>query len=140
MHPSRKAQIAYLKADKALIKVPSKYTDFGNVFLQKLVVELPEHIKINNHAIQLMDNWQPSYNLIYSLGPLELEMLKTYIENNLVSDFIKLSKSLARAPIFFDKKVDGNLRLFVDYWGLNNLTIKNRHFLLLICELLDRLG
>ena len=46
---------------------------------------------------------------------MELETLKTYIKHNMVSDFIRLSKSFARAPILFDKKRDGNLRLCVDY-------------------------
>ncbi len=49
-------------------------------------------------------------------------------------------KSPTRAPIIFDKKPNGSLRLCVNYQGLNNLTIKNRYPLLLIGEALDRLG
>ena len=56
---------------------------------------------------------------------MKLETLKTYIENNLASNFIKPSKSFVRAFIFFDKKLDRNLKLCKNYWGLNNLTIKN---------------
>ena len=56
MHPSKRAQIAHLKADKALIKVPSKYADFADVFFPKLAVELPKHMEINDHAIELVDN------------------------------------------------------------------------------------
>ena len=63
-----------------------------------------------------------------------------YIETNLKNGFIKPSKSPARAPILFDKKPDGSLRLCVDYQGLNNLTIKNRYPLPLVGESLDRLG
>ena len=32
MHPSKKAQIASLKVDKALFKVLSEYIDFADVF------------------------------------------------------------------------------------------------------------
>ncbi len=71
---------------------------------------------------------------------MELETLKTYIETHLKTGFIRPSKSPAGAPILFDKKPDGNLRLCVDYRGLNNLTIKNRYLLPLIGESLDRLG
>ncbi len=71
---------------------------------------------------------------------MELETLKAYIENNLASGYIRPSKSPAGAPILFDKKPDGSLRLCVDYRGLNNLTIKNRYPLPLVGELLDRLG
>ncbi len=56
VHPSRRAQIAPLKADEALSKVPSKYTDFADIFSPKLVAELPKHTKINNHAIKLPDD------------------------------------------------------------------------------------
>ena len=71
---------------------------------------------------------------------MELETLKTYIETHLKTRFIRPSKSPAGAPILFDKKPDGSLRLCVDYRGLNNLTIKNRYPLPLIGESLDRLG
>ncbi len=140
MHPSRRAQIAHLKADEAPTKVLSKYADFADVFSPKLAAKLPEHIGINNHAIKFVDDWQPPYGPIYSLGPVELETLKAYIENNLASGFIRPSKSSAGALILFDKKLDGSLRLCADYQGLNNLTIKNRYPLPLVGESLDRLG
>ncbi len=66
--------------------------------------------------------------------------MKTYIETRLKTGFIQLSKSLVGAPIFFDKKPDGSLRLCVNYRGLNNLTIKNRYSLPLIDKSLDRLS
>ena len=137
MHPLRTAQIAHLKADKLFSKVSSEYADFADVFSPKLSAELLEHMKINDHAIELVDDWQPLYGAIYSLGPVELEILKAYIKNNLANGFIRPSKSPAGAPIYFDKKLDNSLRLFVDYQGLNNLIIKNRYLLHLFGELFD---
>ena len=101
---------------------------------------LPERTELNEHAIDLEDGKQPPYGPIYSLGPVELETLKTYIKTHLKTGFIRPSKSPASAPILFDKKPDGSLRLCVNYQGLNNLTIKNRYPLPLIEESLDRLG
>ncbi len=75
MHPSRRAQIAHLKADEAPIEVPSKYADFADIFSPKLAVELPEHTGINDHTIELVDDRQTPYGPIYSLGPVELETL-----------------------------------------------------------------
>ena len=54
--------------------------------------------------------------------------------------FIQPSKSLTDTLILFDKKSDGSLCLCMDYWGLNNLTIKNQYPLPLIGKSLDRLG
>ncbi len=56
MHPSRRAQIAHLKADEAPTKVPSEYADFADVFSPKLAAELPEHTRINDYAIELVDD------------------------------------------------------------------------------------
>ena len=95
---------------------------------------------MNEHSIELEEGKQPHFGLIYSLGPMELETLKSYIKTNLANGFIRPSKSPARALILFNRKPYGSLRLCVDYWGLNNITIKNRYLLPLIGESLDRLG
>ncbi len=52
VHSLKKAQIAHLKADKALTKDLSEYADFANVFSPSLAAELPEYTGINNHAIE----------------------------------------------------------------------------------------
>ncbi len=137
MHPSKKAQIAHLKADKALKKVPSKYVDFADVFSSKLAAKLLKYTSINNHAIELVDDGQPLYGPIYSLDLVKLELLKAYIKNNLANSFIRPSKSPARASIFFDKKPDRSQKLYVDYQGFNNLIIKNRYLLSLVGKLLN---
>ncbi len=95
---------------------------------------------MNEHAIELIEGKQPPYGPIHALNPVELETLKIYIETHLKTRFIRPSKSLAGAPILFNKKPDGNLHLCVDYRGLNNLTIKNQYLVLLIEEVLNRLG
>ena len=93
---------------------------------------------MNKYTIKLEEDQQPLFGPIYSLGQVELEMLKTYIETNLANGFIRPFKSPTGTLIFFDQKSDKSLRLCVDYWGLNNITIKNRYPLPLISELLDR--
>ena len=103
-------------------------------------MELLKNTGINEQAIELVEGKQPPYGPIYSLGPVELEMLKAYIKTHLKTRFIQPSKSPARAPILFDKKPDGSLCLYVNYRGHNNLTIKNRYPLPLISESLDWLG
>ena len=137
MHPPKKAQIAYLKANETFTKVSSKYIYFADVFLPKLATKLFEYMKIDDHATKLVDNWQLAYGLIYSLGLIKLEILKAYNENNLINSFIKPSKSFAEVSILFDQKSNSSLRLCVINQGFNNLTIKNRYLLPLVKELLD---
>ena len=112
---SKKAQIAYLKAEKVSTKVSSNYIDFANIFLQKLATKLSEHIRINNYAIKLIKDCQSLYYSIYNLSSVKLEILKTYIKYNLVDNFIKPIKSLIKVSIFFDKKPDKSLKFYVDY-------------------------
>ena len=90
--------------------------------------------------MKLVNSQQPPYGSVYNLKPVELEILKAYIIPNLANKFIRLIKSPAGAPILFNRKLNGSFRLCVNYQDLNNLTIKNRYPLLLIEELLDRLG
>ena len=138
IHPAREAQIALLVAKE--VKIPTKYSDFSDIFLEEKASILLEITELNQYAIELQESHQPPYRPIYSLGPVELESLKTYIKTNLANGFIWLSKSPADAPILFVGKPNGSLRLCVDYWGFNNLTIKNRYPLPLIGESLDRLS
>ncbi len=71
---------------------------------------------------------------------MELETLKAYIETHLKTRLIWPSKSPTNASIFFDKKPNYSFRLYMDYWGLNNLTIKNQYLFSLIGKALDCLG
>ncbi len=137
IHPSRTAQIAALQWDKAPTKISAEYFDYADVFPSDLAMELPENTGINEYAIKLIEGKQPPYGPIYALGLVELEILKAYIETYFKTGFIQPSKFPTSASIFFNKKFHGSLCLYVDYWGLNNLTIKNRYLLPLIGETLN---
>ena len=105
----------------------------------KLAIELYKYIQINDYAIELVDNQKPPYNLIYSLGPVELEILKIYFKYNVANSFIRPSKFFARALIFFNKNLDRNLQLYINYQDFNSLIIKNHYPLLLVRKSLDQL-
>ena len=79
----------------------AEYFDYNNIFLIKNITELLKYIKINNHAIKLEKAKQLFFKPIYSLESIELKIIKTYIETNLVSNFIWLSKFSIKASIFF---------------------------------------
>ena len=86
IYPDREAQIASLLIEE--VKILNKYADFANVFLEEKGLVLAEHTKLNKYAIDPEDGKQPRYGPIYSLGPVELESPKTYIETHLNTGFI----------------------------------------------------
>ena len=74
---------------------------------------------------------------LYSLSPVELEALRTFIDENLCFGFIRPTSSSHAAPVLFIKKKDGSLQLCVNYRGLNKLSKKDRYLLPLISDLLN---
>lgn len=110
-----RAQIVFLRIDKASTAVLNEYANFVDIFLPDLATELLEYTGINNYAIYLIDIKQLPHGPIYSLWPIELEILKIYIKTKLANGFIKPSRSLSSAPILFIWKLDGSLRLCVNY-------------------------
>ena len=116
-------------------EIPSKYSDFHDVFSKDNAQKLPEHGP-QDHAIDT-EGKQPAFGPIYNLSLTELQILREYLDEYLAKGFIVPSTSSAGAPILFVKKKDGGLRLDVDYRGLNAITIKNRYPLPLIMNLLN---
>ena len=56
-------------------------------------------------------------------------MLKKYLNDNFVKNFIRLSYSFIILSIFFAWKFNEDLRLCVDYRVFNVITIKNKYSL-----------
>ncbi len=125
--------------DKVDIPLPKKYQEYADVFDKVKASTLPVHRQYDC-PIDLQPGKEPPWGPIYNLSPRELEVLRTYIDENLTNGFIRHSKSPTGAPIFFVKKKDGSLRLVVDYRGLNKVTIRNKYALPLISTLLERIS
>ena len=119
-----------------LSDIPEEYHEFADVFNKKKADTLPPH-RSYDLKIETEDGAIPPHSRMYSLSPTELEALRVFIEENARSGFIRPSKSPHGAPILFVKKKGGDLRLCVDYRGLNRLTKKDRYPLPLISDLLD---
>jgi len=119
--------------------IPAEYQDYADVSSKTKAHKLPEH-RPYDLSIPLQEGTAPPLLPVYNLSPLELDVLRKYIDENLWKGFIRHSQSPAGAPILFVKKADGSLRLCVDYRGLNKITIKNWYPLSLIPELLDKVG
>ncbi|KAA0045292.1 reverse transcriptase [Cucumis melo var. makuwa] len=82
---------------------------------------------------------KPPAKNAYHMAPPVLAELRKQIDELLNAGFIRPAKAPYGAPIFFQKKKDGSLRLCIDYRALNKLTVRNKYPLPIITDLFDRL-
>ncbi len=81
------------------------YMNFKEVFLAANTGHLALN-KDHRKAIDLVDNKEPLYGLIYSLSKNEMSILRVYIDKPRTNRFIKTSKASACIPLPFVVKVE----------------------------------
>ena len=119
--------------------IPPEYHEFLEVFTEKEPMAPPSH-HTQDHHIPLEEGKTPPYEPLRLLNEEKMKALREYLETNEKRGWICASTSPVGAPIHFVNKKDGGLRLCVDYWQLNEITIKDRAPLPLIGESLDQLS
>jgi hypothetical protein len=75
----------------------------------------------------------------YNMSPAELRTLDKYINNALAKNWIHEFQSPTNTSILFVSKKNRELYLYVNYCGLNAITVKNHYLLPLASKLLDYL-
>ncbi len=108
------------------------------MFEKKNIDTLPKH-RPYDCTIDFEGSQLP-FGLIHNLSHYKIATFHEYIDENLEKGFIWHSKSSVSAPTLFVKKKDGSLRIYVNYHGLNQFTIKNWYPLPLILGLLDQIN
>ena len=93
-----------------------------------------------DHAVDLKEGSEPTWGPVCRMSLYQLNTLKTYLDEMLAQGNVTHSQSPAGAPILLVSKPDGWLRLCMDYWQLNKLTICNKYLPPLMSELPDRVG
>jgi hypothetical protein len=78
-------------------------------------------------VIELKLGTTPVYRRAYRIPPNELAELKTQLQELLDKGFIQPSSSPWGCPAIYVKKKDKTLRMCVDYYPLNEVTIKNKY-------------
>ncbi|GJP78721.1 hypothetical protein CLOP_g8991, partial [Closterium sp. NIES-67] len=118
--------------DQGLLK------EFQDILPDDLPNELPPY-RTHQYEIVEEPGSKPTFRTIYRLSPTELTDMKKHIEYLLAKGLIQPSTSLYGAPVIFTPKLDGSLRMCIDYQALNKQTIKKKYPIPRIDDLLDQL-
>jgi hypothetical protein len=90
-------------------------------------------------SINLMHGTTSVSKAPYRMSTPEMKELQLQLEELLKKGYIHPSVSPWGALVLFVKKKDGMLRLCIDFWQLNKVTVKNNYLLPRIDDLFDQL-
>ncbi|GKC69361.1 putative reverse transcriptase domain-containing protein [Tanacetum coccineum] len=93
--------------------------------------------------VEFQINLVPSATFVarapYRLAPSKMKKLSEQLQKLSDKCFIRPSSSPWGAPVLFIRKWDGSFQMYIDYWELNKLTVKNCYQLPRIINLFDQL-
>ena len=145
----KKNEVTYLAAlkedlidpmgDPMPMEVKKVLDEFKDVMPPESPKRLPPRRK-EDHKIELELGVKPPAMGPYRMAPPELEDLRRQLKELLDAGFIQPSMAPYGAPVLFQKKHDGSLRMCIDYRALNKVTVKNKYPIPLIADLFDQLG
>ena len=124
------------QAKKNLKEIPV-VCEYPDVFLTDYS-RLPPQREVE-FGIKCVPDTNPISKAPYRMASSKLKELKEQLQDLLDKGFIRPCISPWGAPVLFVKKNDGSMRMYIDYQELNKVTIKNRHPLPRIDDLLDQL-
>lgn len=75
---------------------------------------------------------KPPIKAPYQMAPLELAEQRKQLEELLDAGYFQPSNAPYGAPLLYQRKQDGSLRMSVDYRALNKVMIKNEYLVLLV--------
>ena len=112
-----------------------KIISYTDVFFKENAEKLSKNKK-GDYVIEL-NKQDFSFGFLYNLSNLKLKILWKYLDNALIKRWIRHFISSVKTSVLFILKRDGSFYLYVDYWVLNKITIKNHHTLLFINKTLN---
>jgi hypothetical protein len=118
-------------------QIPHFLRWFYHIFSEELP-DMPPHQDIE-FIIELLLRTSPISKRPYRMPMNELVELKKQIAELQAKGFIRPSLSPWGAPVLFMEKKDGSQWMCVDYYSLNEVTIKNKYPLPRIEDLFDQM-
>ncbi|GJX41706.1 retrovirus-related pol polyprotein from transposon TNT 1-94 [Tanacetum coccineum] len=112
--------------------------EFKDVMPKELPKKLPPRREVD-YNIKLGPGSKPPAKAPYRMPPPKLEELCNQLKELMDVGYIQPLKAPYGAPVLFQRKKDGSLRMCIDYHVLNKVTIKNKYPIPLIADLFDQL-
>lgn len=129
--------LAIAQEDSLAPSIQSLLDKFSELFHEP--VDLPP-LREYDHSIPLIPRAQPVNIRPYRYAPIQKSEIERQIREMLKTGVIQHSHSPFASPVLLVKKKDGTWRFCVDYRQLNNITVKNKHPMPVVDELLDELA
>jgi len=119
--------------------VPKQYHEFLPLIGRVMTGRLPPPRPGIDYEVRSKKGKAQGWEPLYSISRVELSVLKGWLEDNLLNDFIQQSSSPIAAPALSAKKPDGGLQFCTDYRDINSKTNNNLYPLPLLWEKLNLL-
>ena len=131
-------EIAVVNLQNIKKKLLSEYHNYLDVFDRTQINQFSSH-RNNDHKIEFLNDVKFSQNRAYRMFSYKLEKIKKYFTENLSKNFITFNKASYFSSMLFAMKINENLRFCVDYRKFNVMTKRNRYFLFLIKEIIEKI-
>ena len=119
--------------------VPEKFHKWIKVFEKKQSERMLMR-KVWDYIIEVKERFVPRKGKVYPLLREKRKEVREFVKKQLRKEYIRPSKSLQTAPVFFVGKKNGKKRMVQDYRYLNEWTVKNNYPLPLISDILENIG
>jgi hypothetical protein len=93
-----------------------------------------------DHKIQLIPEAQPVRIRPYHYSPIQKNEIEAQVHQILQTEVIRPSTNEFASPVLLVRKTDGSWRFCVDYRHLNAITMKHKHPMPVVDELLDEIS
>jgi len=112
--------------------------EFDDIFSKEGPIELPPFIGIE-HQIDLVSGASLPNRPAYRTHPEETKEIESQVQDLLEKGWVQKSLSPCVVPVLLVPKKDGKWRMCCDCRAINNITIKYRHPILRLDDMLDEL-
>ncbi|KAI1007116.1 hypothetical protein K3495_g1103 [Podosphaera aphanis] len=133
---SQKAARLSKISDSDIGKIVSKHHGPA-VIEEEIKSKIPPH-RSSDHKIDLIpENYKIPRARTRPCSPVELQVIKRWLDDQLGKGWIRPSTSPAASPLLIAKKPGGGIRIGHEFRGINSRTLQNRYPLPFIKEPLD---